>query len=103
MTDKAKGLDHRCNRCGRVAAETDKFCAECGLFLRDAYVDLRLLLALVHERDGRSEEASHELQRLLQAEPDHVLANHLLGTFYFHQGTLDLAIQHYQTALKAAP
>ena len=41
----------RCNRCGRTAAETDKFCAECGMFLRDAWVDSRLLLAMVHERE----------------------------------------------------
>jgi Tfp pilus assembly protein PilF len=93
MTKQAKSSDQRCTRCGRVAAETDKFCAECGFFVRDAHIDQRLLLALVREREGRSEEARYELQRLLQPEPDHVLANHLLGTFYFHQGTLELAIE----------
>jgi tetratricopeptide (TPR) repeat protein len=98
MKEKAKISDDRCTRCGRVASETDKFCAECGLFLRDAHIDQRLLLALVHEREGRSEEARHELQRLLQAEPDH-----LLGNFYFHQGTMDLAIERYEKALAAAP
>jgi len=102
MTKQASS-DQRCVRCGRVAAETDKFCAECGFFLRDAHIDQRLLLALEQERQGRSEQARHELQRLLQAEPDHVLANHLLGTFYFHQGTLELAIEHYERALQAAP
>ena len=29
----------RCTRCGREAADTDKFCAECGMFLRDAWMD----------------------------------------------------------------
>ena len=76
--EKVNISDHRCTRCGRIAAETDKFCAECGLFLRDAHIDQRLLLALVHEREGRSEEARHELQRLLQAEPNHVLLRHEL-------------------------
>ncbi len=40
----------RCTRCGREAAETDKFCAECGMFLRDAWVDQRLLLAAARSR-----------------------------------------------------
>lgn len=92
-----------CRRCGHSPAPTDKFCAECGLFLREAYVDQRLLLALVHEKEGRSREARQELERLLDAEPDHALANHLLGTLYFHQGTLDLAIERYQRTVAAAP
>ena len=40
----------RCSRCGHEAGNTDNFCAECGAFLRDAYVDERLLLALSQER-----------------------------------------------------
>ena len=93
----------RCSRCGRVAAAQDKFCAECGMFLRDAFVDDRLLLALEHEKEGRSKEARQELQRLLEANPDNVIANHLLGTLYFHQGTLDLAIECYEKAVENAP
>jgi tetratricopeptide (TPR) repeat protein len=93
----------RCTRCGHLAGESDKFCAECGLFLRDAHVDQRLLLAMEHEREGRHREARRELERLLDNEPDHVLGNHLLGTMYFHQGTLDLAIERYQKAIAGAP
>ncbi|MGB8886436.1 MAG: tetratricopeptide repeat protein [Candidatus Korobacteraceae bacterium] len=93
----------RCSRCGQPAEERDKFCAECGLFLRDAYVDHRLLQALIEERDGYSREARQQLEHLLQSEPKRVLANHLLGTFYFHQGTLDLAVERYQAAVAEAP
>jgi len=32
-----------------------------------------------------------------------ILANHLLGTLYFHQGTIDLAIERYDMALAHAP
>src|ERR1039458_4310372 len=104
VAQKSTALSHlRCSRCGRPAAESDKFCAECGLFLRDAFLDHRLLLALVEEKDGHSREARQQLEHLLQTEPDHVLANHMLGTFYFHQGTLDLAIERYQQAVAAAP
>ena len=48
----------RCSRCGREAQAEDKFCAECGMFLRDAskIVEHRygiLALQVVFERDGR--------------------------------------------------
>ena len=43
----------RCTRCGHVAAESDKYCAECGMFLRDAYVDHRLLHAMAQEVEGK--------------------------------------------------
>jgi tetratricopeptide (TPR) repeat protein len=89
----------RCPRCGHQPGAADKFCAECGRFLRDASVDQRLLLALVHEREGRGAEARQELQHLLDAEPGHVLANHLLGNLVFHEGLLDLAIEHYRRAV----
>ena len=103
MTESAPEDQLRCTRCGRLADAADKFCAECGLFLRDAFTDQRLLLALVHEKDGQSREARRELERLLEVEPDNVLANHLLGTLYFHQGTIDLAIEKYEKALQDAP
>jgi len=103
MTESASRDQLRCTRCGRLANEEDKFCAECGLFLRDAFTDQRLLLALVHEKNGHSREARRELERLLEVEPDNVLANHLLGNLYFHQGTLDLAIERYEKALEHAP
>ena len=93
----------RCSRCGHEAADTDKFCAECGLFLRDAFVDQRLLHALVPEREGKHRDARRELERLVESEPDNALANHLLGSVYYHQGTLDLAIERYERALELAP
>jgi tetratricopeptide (TPR) repeat protein len=92
----------RCSRCGHNAADTDKFCAECGLFLRDAFIDHRLLHAMVQETECNYRESRRELERLVEAEPDNVLANHQLGNVYYHQGTLDRAIEHYQRALKLA-
>ncbi|MEJ2482815.1 MAG: tetratricopeptide repeat protein [Gemmatimonadota bacterium] len=93
----------RCSRCGHEAAETDKFCAECGMFLRDAFIDHRLLHALVPEMEGRHREARRELERLVESDPGNAIANHLLGSVYFHQGTLDLAIDRYRKALELAP
>ncbi|HEX9633126.1 MAG TPA: tetratricopeptide repeat protein, partial [Gemmatimonadales bacterium] len=93
----------RCQRCGREAAATDKFCAECGMFLRDAWVDQRLLLPLRLEMEGRHREARRELERLVAMEPEDPLTHHLLGTVFFHQGTLDLAIERYERALELAP
>src|ERR1039457_4648752 len=101
MSEAAHG-SVRCPRCGKVGATTDKFCAECGHFLRDASIDQRLLLALVHEREGREREARQELQHLLDAEPDHVLGNHQLGNLLFHEGLIDLAIEHYRRAVTAS-
>ncbi len=65
--------------------------------------DQRLLLALDHECKGRSRDARYELERLLAADPDHILANHILGTLYFHEGMLERAIEHYKAATAAAP
>src|ERR1022692_2180925 len=92
----------RCPRCGNLSATADKFCAECGRFLRDASIDQRLLLAAVHEREGRGREARQELQHLLDAEPDNVLGNHQLGNLLFHEGLLDQAIEHYRRAVTAS-
>lgn len=66
-------------------------------FLRDGAIDQRLLLTLVHEREGKNQEARRELEQLLAMEPDHGLANHL------HEGLLDNAIQCCEKAIAAAP
>ena len=92
----------RCPRCGHLGATADKFCAECGRFLHDAAIDQRLLLALMHEREGRGRESRQELQRSLDVEPNHVLGNHQLGNLLFHEGLLDLAIEHYRRAVTAS-
>jgi len=74
----------RCPKCGASCASHYKFCAECGMFLRDTFVDPRLLLAMTYEAEGRNDDARQELERVLQSAPDHVLANYLLGSLYFH-------------------
>ena len=103
MTDSGSVNPLRCSRCGREAESQDKFCAECGMFLRDAFIDQRLLLALGFELEGKSRNSRRELERLLELDPDNILANQLLGTLYFHQGTLELAIERYEAAVAAAP
>ena len=93
----------RCPRCGQEAADTHKFCAECGMFLRDAFIDHRVLHALGLETEGSHRDARRELERLVESDSENALAQHLLGTVYFHQGTLDLAIDRYRRALELAP
>ena len=93
----------RCPRCGHEAAETDNFCAECGMFLRDAFLDHRVLHALTLETEGSHRATRLELERLVESDPENALARHLLGTVHFHQGTLDIAIGHYRKALELAP
>lgn len=93
----------RCTRCGHDTTAEAKFCGECGMFLRDPWVDHRVMLALRLEREGKHLEARRELEQLMRTEPDHILGNHLLGTMYFHQGMLDDAIGRYQKALDLAP
>ena len=39
----------RCSRCGHSATDTDRFCCECGMFLREGYVDTRIMAALQAE------------------------------------------------------
>ena len=85
---------NRCGRCGRVVEARDKFCAECGLFLRDKDIDQRLLLALAAQQHGRADEARQELERLLDSEPDHALANHLLGRYLLDEAPGRARILH---------
>ena len=42
----------RCKRCGHQPDDTAKFCAECGLLLKDPHIDDRILLAFASARDG---------------------------------------------------
>jgi tetratricopeptide (TPR) repeat protein len=93
----------RCTRCGREAAEADKYCAECGMFLRDAWVDQRLLSPMLLESEGKHQDARRELERLVEMQPQSALAWHCLGTVHFHQGTLNRAIDCYRKALDLAP
>jgi tetratricopeptide (TPR) repeat protein len=86
-----------------VSGEKENFCCECGAFLRDAYIDQKLLFALQQQTEGNDKEARRALERLIEDDPNHVLANHLLGNLYFHQGTLEKAIKCYRAALKQAP
>jgi len=92
----------RCTRCGREAAESDKFCAECGMFLRDAWAEQRLLAPMLLESEGKHQDARRELERLVQTQPS-ALAWHCLGTVHMHQGTLNRAIECYRKALDLAP
>jgi tetratricopeptide (TPR) repeat protein len=103
VTEKEENLELRCGRCGQRAPARAKFCSECGSYLREQFIEQHLLLALAHEREGRGKEARQELLNLLDADPNHVLANHLLGSFYFHEGSLEPAIHHYEISLAGAP
>ena len=69
---QAPGLS-RCQRCGYDFQPQDNFCAQCGAFLRDPWVDHRLLLALTLERDVR------ELSRLRQGHMLRALLDRLAG------------------------
>ena len=79
MTDSESVALLRCSRCGREADPQDKFCAECGMFLRDAFVDSRLLLALVHEKEGRSRDARRELEMDGASQPEGVHRGRIAG------------------------
>jgi len=70
----------RCTRCGHEAAATDKFCAECGLFLRDAFAD--------HERQEAVSPDLHPHSR----QTGSLLADQLaLGTLVRLQNLADMS------------
>ena len=54
----------RCTRCGHVGGEKDNFCSDCGAFLRDAFIDEKLLFALQQQTEGNDKEARRALERL---------------------------------------
>jgi tetratricopeptide (TPR) repeat protein len=93
----------RCPRCNASCAPNHRFCAECGVQLCDNLLERRLLAAMAYEREGRNNEARQELERILECDPAHAIANHLLGTLYFHEGVLEFATHYYNQAIAAAP
>ncbi len=64
--------------------------------------DHRLIQAMLLGREGRLRDAHRELEAILAEQPGHALAHHALGSLYFHEGQLDLAIDHYHRALQFA-
>lgn len=64
----------------------------------DLYANAQTLL-----NQGKMPEAQHELERLVQKQPDHALAHNDLGVLYQQQGALQQSQHHHELAVKADP
>ena len=64
----------------------------------DLYTNAQDLL-----KQGNEQEAVHELERLVQNQPDHALAHNDLGVLYQQQGALQKSQYHHELAVKADP
>ncbi|MCP4024571.1 MAG: tetratricopeptide repeat protein [Desulfobacteraceae bacterium] len=66
-------------------------------------INQAIQMALKHHQAGKLSEAEQIYMQVLAVDPDHVDANHYLGTIGLQVGKYDIAIQFFQKAIKAAP
>lgn len=68
-----------------------------------AFIPGALQTAIQHHQSGRLPQAQLIYQQILQAEPNHADALHLLGLVYHHQGNSAAAVELIQSAISARP
>jgi tetratricopeptide (TPR) repeat protein len=61
-----------------------------------------MALASQHQSEGRLQEAEHLLQQILQAQPQHAFALHLLGVIAHQLGKPELAVELLQEAIRSS-
>lgn len=66
-------------------------------------VDEMLAQAIAHHRDGELTKAEWAYEALLQLDPDHIDANHLLGVVAHQMGNTPLAIERINKSLNLRP
>lgn len=74
-----------------------------GLARHPAYPSARLTLARALLDSGRAEEARPELEQIVKAAPDNILAGRLLGEALDALGETDAAIRQFERALMFSP
>lgn len=89
-----------CPRCHTEVGKSFKFCPECGTYLQENLLLLRLIGVLEHQQQGKTWEAMEQLKELAESCPENAHVHKLLGNAYFHMGLLDWAIQSYRKALE---
>lgn len=89
-----------CPRCGNEIGKSFKFCPECGSYLLNDLMQLRIIRALDFQRQGKSWEAMEQLKELTEHYPQNAHVHKLLGNAYFHMGLLDWAIESYRKAIR---
>ncbi|MDA1089531.1 MAG: tetratricopeptide repeat protein [Proteobacteria bacterium] len=68
-----------------------------------ADVNETLRLAMGHHQQGRTDKAESLYRQILDAEPNHAEANHLLGVAASQRGDFDLAVRLIGKAIESAP
>ena len=69
---------------------------EQGLTRHPNYWSARVTLARVYHQQGHPEPARHELEKVIQAVPDHLLANRMLGEIYLAKQMNRDALKRFQ-------
>jgi Flp pilus assembly protein TadD len=65
--------------------------------------DARLNMATAFARQGRMDQASRELTRLVEQDPDNAVARTNLGVVLIQQGKIEQARTQLEAALRADP
>lgn len=82
--------------------EALKVCQD-GLKRHPNYWSTRVSLGRVYYELGQSEQAREELEKVVKAVPDNLLANRILGDIYFNAHRLDEALKRYKLVQMLSP
>jgi tetratricopeptide (TPR) repeat protein len=72
---------------------------QAALILAMATISEAMAIALQHHQEGRLQEAEQIYRQVLQVEPRHAGANHLLGAVAHQAGRHDLAVEYIERAI----
>lgn len=89
----------RCPNCGREIPEESKYCLNCAHIIKSLSTD-EFQQAIELETAGKLTEAEDVYKSIIREDPQHPLANRLLGDLFFREGRLSLAARHFYLLTK---
>ncbi len=74
-----------------------------GIARHPSYWSARVAIGRIYHQTGNVDSAREELEKVIQAVPDNLLANKILGDIYMSMNSRDLALQRYRIVQMLTP
>ena len=93
----------KCPRCDAANAARNKFCAECGMNLRESGAAVHMDRGYLAIRRGDVDEAVKEYREALRIDPSDSRAHRELAAIYYHRDMLPEALEENKRAVELDP